>query len=323
MTRVVCKLKLQGLFSYLIRRLILRFLYFRTTICKQIVNGKLITLNLSDLEQRYLVEDCIREPENLVVYKAIAKAKLAQNFIDVGANCGHVALSVLRDFEKIILIEPNPNLIPILKDIFIDEKSVFIQECAIVDNENTKILDLFVPQNSSGLGSVGGTSFSNKHGLLIKHEVKAVTLIEALGSMPLKKAYIKIDVEGLEAAIIESSKNLINDSRLIVGFEALSSDAAVLCSKIFKDYVFYCSRFNFMEVGGALSKSGMNIIKAILFGSSIEVISIDIIKMNNYSNYSQIFAVPNEVSSQFEVALNELWGSVKHLDLKTFSRLES
>jgi FkbM family methyltransferase len=238
MSRVVCTLKLKGLFSYLIRRIILRFFYFRTSTVKKIVNGKFLTLNLADLEQRYLAEDCIREPENLVVYRAIANAKLALNFIDVGANCGHVALSIVRDFEKLLLIEPNPNLIPILNDIFIGEKSVCIQECAIVDNENIKILDLLVPQKSSGLGSVGGTSFSNKHGVLIKHEVKAMTLMEALGSMPAQKSYLKIDVEGLEASIIESSKNLINDSRLIVGFEALSSNAAVLCSKIFKDYVF-------------------------------------------------------------------------------------
>jgi hypothetical protein len=78
-----------------------------------------------------------------------------------------------------------------------------------------------------------------------------------------------------------------------------------------------------MEVGCALSKSGINIIKAILFESSIEIIKININEMYEYSNYSQIFAVPYEVSSQFENALNEMWDNVTHLDLEAFSRLES
>lgn len=318
---VVLKLKIIGLFRYLFRRAILRFFYFRVAKSIHKINGQYVTLDLLDLEQRYLAEDCIREPENLIVYKSIAMSKLATSFIDIGANCGHVALSILGNFNEILLIEPNPKLIPILTATFASESSVRLEGCAIVQDDSIRSLDLFVPKNSSGLGSIEGTSFSHMHGDLINYKVMAKTLKNALGSLTLRDSYLKIDVEGFEASIIESSKDLINEFRPIVGFEALSSEAAFNCSKFYIDYVFYCARFNFMEKRGALSRSTLNIIKALLFGASIDVIRLGANDMSEFSNYSQIFSVPKEKSKQFETALNDLWGNEDYINIDTFSRL--
>jgi hypothetical protein len=116
----IATVKIHGLLSYLLVRAKLRFIsHWKSSSrlqCK--INNQLVDLDLKDLEQKYLAADCVREPENLIVYRAIAASKLAINFVDIGANCGHVALSILNDYDNILLFEPNPTLANLLRKIF-------------------------------------------------------------------------------------------------------------------------------------------------------------------------------------------------------------
>ena len=264
----------------------------------------------------YLYKDCIREPENTILYKALAKYRVVDLFVDIGANCGHVACSIMEDFNKIVLIEPNPSLFKILKSIFANSKNVTLNECAIVSSPSLKTVTLSVPVTSSGLASIGDSHLSLGSDC-ISYVVAASTLDHILINEP-GRPYIKIDVEGFEFEIIKSALGYIQNKRPIVGFEALTKERAIDCSELFTGYSFYCSRFNFMESGGALSRSFLKLFSFIFSGHSIQILKIDNISTVDITNYSQLIAVPNEITDRLEKAVSDF--SIDHpiVNLKNF-----
>lgn len=303
MEQKITSLKLDGLFRYLSKRTKLRYLKSRNKHHKLTMLGQSVELDMEDLEQKYLAADCVREPENLIVYQAISKSGLVNTFVDIGANCGHVAASVMNDYASVILFEPNPKLAALLRIIFKNQKNIVIRECAIVDATSVGELTLTVPDDSSGLATLGGTALSAQHLKVHQYQVKASTLAHEVEGFSMANAYVKIDVEGFESNIIESAKDLINSQRPIVGFEALSAAAALNCTKLFKDYDFYCARFDFLENGGALSRSVFGMTKALIFGANIEVLKLNNLDNSNLDNFSQIYSVPREKAEEFEKSI--------------------
>lgn len=316
MTSIVASITVKGLFKYLLTRAKLRFLP-RTLLFvpKTIkINGRNIKINAFDLEQKYLAFDCIREPENYLVYKAIAKAKLVNTFIDIGANCGHVSLPITNDYKKLFLIEPNPNLASILKLLFSNKRHVHVIDYAVVGKKRKGFVTLNVPKSSSGLATLGNFLLKDEKDFDL-FKVKATTLSKLFNKKIFTSAYIKIDVEGLEKYIIESSSSVFEEHRPIVGFESLSSTLADECMKQFKQYNFYCARFDFLENGGALSRSFFGIFYALLFGAKIEIIKSSKNRNFNLENFSQIYAVPIEKSKKFEFAIQKYFSGLKFIHL--------
>lgn len=306
MNKNVATFKLEGLFSYLKKRVKLRFLDKNSGgpgSVTRVILGQSVELDPIDLEQKYLAADCVREPENLIVYRALAVTGLVETFIDIGANCGHVAASVINDYKNVLLFEPNPKLAALLRSMFKDQANIVIKECAIVDEASSGTLSLTVPDESSGLATLGRTDLSEQHDRVHTYSVRASTLASEIVGYSLDKAYIKIDVEGFEANIIESARQLINVQRPIVGFEALSNTAAANCAKLFEDYVFYCARFDFLGYHGALSKSIPGMVKAVMFGGNIEILKLDKLENNELHNFSQIYSVPKEKTRAFEESI--------------------
>ena len=307
MNKTIAKIKLSGVFPYLAKRAKLRFLSVNKNNAFQptTILGHEVILDLNDLEQKYFASDCIREPENLFVYRAISDSGLVNTFIDIGANCGHVASSIVSDYSNVLLFEPNPKLAELLRTVFSDKDNVTIKECAIVDDESTGELLLTVPDESSGLATLGATTLSDQHEKTHEYSVKASTLEEEAKDFDIDNAYIKIDIEGFEKEVIQSAKELINTKRPIVGFEALSKEAATTCAEMFDNYAFYCSRFDFLENGGALSNSISGISKMVLSGANIEVLRMDNIANGDLRNFSQVYSVPLEKTSEFEEAITK------------------
>lgn len=306
MNSKLASFELRGLFSYLVTRTKLRFwdkISSGPTKTTVVILDQKVDLDLLDLEQKYLAADCVREPENLIVYRAIADSGLVDTFMDVGANCGHVAASVINNYTQVLLFEPNPKLAKLLREIFRTQSNIAIRECAIVDEASVGKLSLTVPDESSGLATLGGTDLSKQHDRVHTYDVRASTLATEVEGFSVKSAYIKIDVEGFEANIIDSAKALINRERPIVGFEALSNEAALNCARLFNDYVFYCARFSFLENGGALSRSIPGIMKALIFGARIEVLKLQNVEDTNLNNFSQIYSVPRENAEAFEKSI--------------------
>jgi hypothetical protein len=162
---------------------------------------------------------------------------------------------------------------------------------------------LTVPRDSSGLATLGETALSRKHPNSDVFHVPARSLESELADVSLTSAYIKIDIEGFEYQVIDSSRELFSRDRPIVGFEALSRAAAEKCCSLFDDYRFYCTRFNFLEDGGALTNSLSRIVGASIFGGSIDLIKFETIHDSKIDNFSQVFSVPSEKASRFENAL--------------------
>jgi FkbM family methyltransferase len=315
--RIIACIKVKNLFYYLFVRASLRFspkiFLFRNPNIK--VGSIQVNLDTNDLEQKYLLYDCVREPENLLIYKAIAKFKLVDTFIDIGANCGHVSLSILGYYKKVFLFEPNPKLFELLKAIFRANKTVCINPCAVVDKNNVGYMQLNVPKKSSGLATLGKFLVDDSKEFS-SYKVKANTLINEIPIKELKNAYIKIDVEGLEEMVIDSIlDDVIRKERPIVGFEALSSSLAKNCINKFDNYVFYCARFDFIENSGALSRSFFGIIKALLFRAYIHVLELNHKKRLALDNFSQIYAVPKEKSNKFKSAIRNSFHRMSECDL--------
>jgi FkbM family methyltransferase len=181
------------------------------------VNKNLVAIDDKDLEQRYLSVDCVREPENLLLYKAIASSGIAEHFVDIGANCGHVSLSILKDYKKIILFEPNPKLHPILYGLFKNHNHVVIKKCAIVNQRSVGHMNLNVPHSSSGLATLGDFLVKQSENIS-SYKIKASTLSKEAPPQFLKNAYIKIDgqekfIEILQRQIAIAEKYIVNDDR--------------------------------------------------------------------------------------------------------------
>lgn len=323
MKTVIATFKLKSLFGYLARRARMRFLESRHKTLTKNIFGHAVTLDVRDLEQKYFAEDCVREPENLLVYRSLSRYGLANSFIDIGANCGHVAASVVEEFQQVVLFEPNPRLAELLRRIFSDFGGVEIKECAVVGKESVGTVRLTVPEESSGLATLGATHLSSERENAFTYDVRAATLESEVSEKTLGEAYIKVDVEGFEYEVLNSARELLAKSRPIVGFEALSLEAAQKCFPLFKDCKFYCARFDFLEPGGALSKSIIGILRSLITGGAVVVLEFDPLSAIDLHNFSQIYAVPNEKSERFENALRSFSKDIGAMDLSTLKTWSS
>lgn len=298
----ILTLGLSGLPGYLLMRARMR--YFRRSPAgdarvQKTLLGKSVALDESDLEQEYLIKDCVREPENVFLYKAVAEGGLADVFVDVGANCGHVALQVFDTYKNLILIDANPNAFQVLQSIFGSEEKVSLIHAAMVNDGSIGFVDLKVPDGHSGLGSIVHDDSVAGH----TYHCKASTLDAVLASPEGRKLYVKIDVEGAEQSVIEGGLAAFDRLDPIVGFEALSKELAITCGKYFTDHSFYFGRFGFLDRSGALTRSIPGLLGALITGGSIDIYKTDNLQDVEFDNFSQVVAVRRSKAVAFEAAL--------------------
>lgn len=298
----ILTLGLSGLPSYMLMRARMRF--FRRSAeggarVQKTLLGRSVALDGSDLEQEYLIEDCVREPENTFLYTAVAKGGLADVFVDVGANCGHVALQVFDAYRNLILVDANPNAFEVLQSIFGSEEKVTLIHAALVNDSSIGFVDLKVPAGHSGLGSLVHDDSVAGH----TYHCKASTLDAVLGSQEGSKIYVKIDVEGAEQSVIEGGLAAFDRLDPLVGFEALSKEAAIESGRFFTDHSFYFGRFGFLDRSGALTRSIPGLLSALITGGSIDIYRTDNLQDLEFDNFSQLVAVRRSKTAAFEAAL--------------------
>ena len=302
----VIKLSLGGLQLYLARRAYMRSLYRllpKRRFVEMSLLGETVEIDRQDLEQVYLEADCVREPENIFIYRSLAKSGLCKAYVDVGANYGHVASKVFEYFEKVILVDANPNAAGFLRKMFTKKTHVKIVNCALVENEDVKKVTLMVSQTSSGLAHISESSGAFRRVDEQAFECSATTLSKLIESEQIKSAYVKIDVEGFESSVIRGGGRLLQNDRFIVGFEALSKEVAVECCAHFTDHTFYFGRLDFLEPSGALTRSAAGILKSLFGCSGIVIYKAKSIAEVPLSNFSQIVAVHDSRVVEFEDAL--------------------
>lgn len=298
----ILTLRLTGLPSYMLMRARMRF--FRRSPrgdvrVQKALLGRSVTLDGADLEQNYLIEDCVREPENTFLYTAVAKGGLADVFVDVGANCGHVALQVFDAYKELILVDANPKAFEVLESIFGSEQKVTLIHAALVNDSSIGFVDLKVPDGHSGLGSLVHDDSVAGH----TYHCKASTLDAVLERQQGSKIYVKIDVEGAEQSVIEGGLAAIDRLDPLVGFEALSKDEAIASGKYFTDHTFYFGRFGFLDRSGALTRSLPGLLKALVTGGSIDIYKTHDLQDLEFDNFSQLVAVRRSETGAFEAAL--------------------
>ncbi|MFZ4106897.1 FkbM family methyltransferase, partial [Flavobacterium sp.] len=147
-------------------------------------------------------------------------SKINQDFVffDGGANMGYISstfLHISKCCKKVVSIEPNPNLLPILKFNLDDVQSTnnFSIVSKAISNKSD-VIDNFVIQRHAGSGLAknghsGGNSIS----------IETVSLNELIEDFSRPSCFnlIKLDLEGAEFDALEGF-NFFYNSALIIEF---------------------------------------------------------------------------------------------------------
>lgn len=129
---------------------------------------------------------------------------------DIGANSGIYTFWLCRTAERVTAFEPNPKLVSLLKDKFaplIASGRLRVEGCALSDADGSILLH--VPQ-SSALASVEAGAVDT-HGQAVEAVTVPRLTLDRFDQGPV--GFLKIDVEGHEAAVIGGGLRLIGRDR--------------------------------------------------------------------------------------------------------------
>ena len=130
--------------------------------------------------------------------------------MDVGAHIGYYSLeaaTVVGQNGRVIAIEPNPEILPILRGNVTasDAKSVAVWPVACSESEST--LELYASQGgNTGETSLSKANASQEGQATVPYSVRARSLDAILDeSMVSRVDVIKIDVEGAELSVLKGA----------------------------------------------------------------------------------------------------------------------
>lgn len=125
--------------------------------------------------------------------------------IDCGANVGEITAGLARTGATVHAFEPNPVAFEVLKRETGSLPNVILHPCAVSDRAGTVTLYLHRHLAADPLGhSAGSSLMSGKHNLDPNNsiQVSAVDLAHFIDELPGPVRVLKIDVEGLEAVLL-------------------------------------------------------------------------------------------------------------------------
>jgi FkbM family methyltransferase len=159
-----------------------------------------------------IFRDCVRQSSGAVV--------------DVGANTGFYTIlaAAARDDVRIIAVEPDPRVRPVLEDnVRLNklESRVAVIASALSDREGAGTL--FLPAMNHGCVE---TSSSLEESFKASHEASVAVPLETLDCVARRAGadrigILKIDVEGHEAAVLRGAGDVIRRNRPLVFVEIL------------------------------------------------------------------------------------------------------
>lgn len=137
------------------------------------------------------------EPHVQRVLKALIRQ--ADTVVDIGANLGVHTLLMSRLAKKVIAFEPNPNILPLLKQTLALRPNVELQECAVLDHSGTLSFFLSPDHCMSSIhpGRKGAVEVS----------VPCKPLVEAVSEVP---DLMKIDAEGSEDSVFRGALPMLD-----------------------------------------------------------------------------------------------------------------
>lgn len=182
----------------------------------------------STIDRHILSEGMFEKGVIAALEKVIADTGATRMMVDVGANIGNHTVALSHLFDRVEAVEPHPILFRVL-------------EANVLWNKRTN-----VTCHNVGLGATAGTATleeSGKEQSISRVRERSVLPPETFGlssaafgnsyaielkdaheffsgfTEDLSRAFIKIDVEGMEQEIIESILPLLREHRPLLGFE--------------------------------------------------------------------------------------------------------
>lgn len=213
---------------------------------ENIVNkyGQTVTLIKGDHITGHIKEYGAYDHENLCLIEKILLPYRHVVSVDVGANIGNHTLLFSRISEKVYSFEPIPELFDILKKNIIqnDIKNV---ECINVGLSNENVDSAICVETS---GNVGKSSLEYTFDGGVRKNVSLVKGDGIFATLGIARIdFLKIDVEGHEAKVIEGMKESLLKFRPIVHMEwdHHKDDYAQWEKDIFRKYFPEYSIFSF------------------------------------------------------------------------------
>lgn len=173
------------------------------------VRFRLVGLLPSPIRRRWMARRYERdvvatgEPELRQLRNLVKRGDLA---VDVGCNVGDYAFELGRLTGRVVAFEPNPYVYRFVKGLRL--AGVDLRQIALADTAGTARLAVPARVGGHGLGSLRDTSGEDQQ--LDHFEVRTERL-DALGLD--KVAFVKIDVEGFEEAVLSGAEQTIARDR--------------------------------------------------------------------------------------------------------------
>jgi len=136
--------------------------------------------------------------------------------IDIGANIGNHAVAYAKIFRHVYAFEPNPDAFELLSYNLKSFANTTAIQIGLSDTDT--LLRLSTNLTNVGASSVSGTG---KLGPGVEIRVRRLDDLE----LPFEGVkLIKIDVEGMEPAVLEGARAFIQNNRPVVAFEQLQRE---------------------------------------------------------------------------------------------------
>lgn len=138
--------------------------------------------------------------------------------LDVGANMGAFSRFLAKRFEQVIAFEPQPNITVELPT------NVVLNNVAVGDEVGELELHLYRANVHASGGSVGDAVANDDRGLPVGSITVPITTLDAWAPFEVTDGaahidFIKIDVEGMEVAVIRGALDLLMDHKPILLIE--------------------------------------------------------------------------------------------------------
>ena len=271
-----------------------KFLYFKRRNYKLRFSSSAITASM-------FVNGENNEYDNFAIDEDILFHLMENNkqFIDIGANIGHLSIFLKKNFHGInsLAIEANPKTFNILRDnIILNKLNIHTICCAIThrDNELIKFQDSFSDDGNSVISEKMEKLNPDDDFYLVNSqktlEIKTKTLDSLLNeySNHNKIRLIKVDTEGYELFVFKGGTKTLKKTEMIY-FECWD--------KLFKKYDYTSEDiFNFLNlIGFEIYKVNEKIIKNYGFNKKC----LEPIKVNNLKDNQNLLAINKNLIKNF------------------------
>lgn len=162
------------------------------------------------------VAEPIRDPEPALI-AALASSLPSHAVLDVGANVGDFSAVLLKAGLAVHAFEPNPELVPGLRERFGQNRRFHLHECALGRGDGRAQLHLASDRSETGQwGDTSRFATLQPHGVPealrfdreVSVEVRSLASLRAQGELPDKVSVLKIDTEGHDLEVIRGMGDL-------------------------------------------------------------------------------------------------------------------